>query len=110
MAMTTFQALSDPTRVHIIELLRTHELDAGEIAAHFSTSRPGISRHLRVLREHNLVRVRGVAQRRVYALNPAPLRELDRWLDKYRRFWADRLDTLDAHVKSTRKRKGRGAP
>jgi DNA-binding transcriptional ArsR family regulator len=104
--MTAFQALSDPTRLQIVELLRTGELEAGEIAAHFATSRPGISRHLRVLREHNLVSVRGEAQRRIYALNPAPLRDLHRWLEPYRQFWEDRLDALDAHVRSTRKRKG----
>jgi DNA-binding transcriptional ArsR family regulator len=104
--MTAFQALSDPTRLQIVELLRTGEREAGEIAAHFSTSRPGISRHLRVLREHNMVRVRSEAQRRIYTLNPAPLRDLYRWLESYRKFWEDRLDALDAHVRSARKKKG----
>ena len=103
--MTVFQALSDPTRVQILELLRAREREAGEIAAHFDTSRPGISRHLRVLRDHDLVRVRGEAQRRIYALNPAPLRELDLWLEPYRELWTKRLDALEAHVSRTRARK-----
>src|SRR5687768_6218711 len=101
--MNAFAVLGDPTRREIVELVRTGELEAGEIAAHFANSRPGISRHLRVLRENNLVRVRAEAQRRIYALNPAPLRELDRWLEPYRKFWADRLDALESHVRSTRK-------
>ncbi|HSJ08381.1 MAG TPA: metalloregulator ArsR/SmtB family transcription factor [Longimicrobiales bacterium] len=95
-------ALSDPTRLRIVELLRRRELDAGEIAAHFETSRPGVSRHLRVLRDHGLVRTRSVAQRRIYRLNPGPLRELDRWLEPYRQFWSERLDALEAHVRTTR--------
>jgi DNA-binding transcriptional ArsR family regulator len=104
--LEAFAVLSDPTRREIVELLRKRELEAGEIAAHFSTSRPGISRHLRVLRESNLVRVRADAQRRIYALDPAPLRELDRWLEPYRKFWSERLDALDAHVRATRKKRG----
>jgi DNA-binding transcriptional ArsR family regulator len=102
--MSTFQALADPTRRTIIELLRDRELEAGEIAAHFDAARPGVSRHLRVLREHGLVDVRQEAQRRVYSLNPAPLRELDQWLEPYRAFWSQRLDALDAHIRTTRKR------
>src|SRR5688572_26174716 len=104
--LKAFEALSDPTRREIVELLRRRELEAGEIAAHFSTSRPGISRHLRVLRENKLVRVRAEAQRRIYALDPAPLRELDQWLEPYRKFWSERLDALDAHVRATRKTRG----
>src|SRR5688572_10520358 len=103
---TAFEALSDPTRREIVELLRDGELEAGEIAAHFSTSRPGISRHLRVLRELQLVRVRSDAQRRIYTLDPAPFQELDRWLEPYREFWSQSLDALDAHVRSVRKKRG----
>jgi DNA-binding transcriptional ArsR family regulator len=105
--MQAFPALADPTRLRIVELLRRGDLDAGEIAAHFDTARPGVSRHLRVLREHGLVRVRADAQRRVYSLDPAPLRELDLWLKPYRQFWSDRLDTLEAHVRATRKTRRR---
>ena len=103
---TAFEALSDPTRREIVDLLRNGELEAGEIAAHFSTSRPGISRHLRVLREHQLVRVRSDAQRRIYTLDPAPFQELDRWLEPYREFWSQSLNALDAHVRSVRKKRG----
>jgi DNA-binding transcriptional ArsR family regulator len=89
------EALADPTRRQIVELLAERERSAGEIASHFSVSRPAVSRHLRVLREHGLVRAREEAQRRLYSLDPAPLAELDAWLARYRAFWAERLDLLD---------------
>jgi DNA-binding transcriptional ArsR family regulator len=93
--MRAAEALSDPTRRRIVELLAERELTAGELAAEFSTSRPAVSRHLRVLRGLGFVRVRSEAQRRVYSLDPAPLAELDDWLDRYRSFWSQRLDALD---------------
>jgi DNA-binding transcriptional ArsR family regulator len=98
-------ALGDPTRRAILELLAGGEQDAGSIAARFPVSRPAVSRHLRVLREAGLVRVRPDAQRRLYSLDPAPLAELDAWLDRYRGFWANRLDALDVHVRRQRRRK-----
>jgi DNA-binding transcriptional ArsR family regulator len=101
--MNTLEALAEPTRRRIVELLAEGERSAGEIAAHFETSRPGISRHLRVLREHGLVRARGDAQRRLYSLDPAPLEELDEWLQRYRRFWSNRLDALDTEIRRRRK-------
>jgi DNA-binding transcriptional ArsR family regulator len=97
------EALSDPTRRRIVELLAERELSAGELAAHFSTSRPAVSRHLRVLREQGLVAVRSEAQRRLYSLDPAPLAELDAWLGRYRSFWAQRLDALDTQLVRSRK-------
>jgi len=97
--MKTFEILAEPTRRQIVELLADGERSAGEIASHFSTSRPGISRHLRVLREHGLVHARGEAQRRLYSLDPAPLAELDEWLQRYRGFWANRLDALDTEIR-----------
>ena len=97
--MKAVEALSDPTRRRIVELLAEDERDAGELASHFTVSRPAVSRHLRVLRETGLVRSRGVAQRRVYSLEPAPLAELDAWLARYRRFWSDRLDALDTQLR-----------
>src|SRR5579884_1460002 len=103
--MRAVAALVDPTRRTIIELLANGELDAGEIATRFSTSRPAVSRHLRVLRE--LVLVRAEAQRRVYSLEPAPLAELDAWLRRYRVFWENRLDALDTEVRRGRERKER---
>jgi len=92
------EALADPTRRRIVELLAERDRSAGELAAQFSTSRPAVSRHLRVLREHGLVRARSEAQRRVYSLDPAPLAELDAWLARYRSFWAQRLDALDTEL------------
>jgi DNA-binding transcriptional ArsR family regulator len=100
-------ALVDPTRRTIVELLAGGELEAGEIAGRFSISRPAVSRHLRVLRELGLVRVRADAQRRIYSLEPAPLAELDEWLSRYRDFWENRLDALDTELKRGRRRKER---
>ncbi len=101
--MKAFEVLAEPTRRQIVELLAEGERSAGEIASHFSTSRPGISRHLRVLREHGLVNAREDAQRRLYSLDPAPLEELDEWLQRYRSFWANRLDALDTEIRRRRK-------
>jgi DNA-binding transcriptional ArsR family regulator len=91
----SFAALADPTRRRIVDLLNEGERDAGTIAAAFPMSRPAISRHLRVLRDAGVVDVRAEAQRRIYALNPTGLMQVDRWLSKYRVFWAGRLDALD---------------
>jgi DNA-binding transcriptional ArsR family regulator len=101
--VNTLEVLAEPTRRRIVELLADGERTAGEIASQFTTSRPGISRHLRVLREHGLVRARGDAQRRVYSLDPAPLAELDDWLQRYRGFWTNRLDALDTELKRRRR-------
>jgi DNA-binding transcriptional ArsR family regulator len=101
--MRAAEALSDPTRRRIVELLAEQELSAGALAAEFPTSRPAVSRHLRVLRELGLVRVRGEAQRRLYSLDPAPLAELDAWLGRYRSFWAQRLDALDTQLVRSRR-------
>ena len=101
--MRALSALAEPTRLRIVELLAERERTAGEIASHFRTSRPGISRHLRVLREHGLVSAREERQRRVYSLQPEPLAELDSWLARYRAFWTNRLDALDTEVRRRRR-------
>ena len=101
--MKALEALAEPTRRRIVELLVEGEQTAGAIASHFPTSRPGISRHLRVLREHGLVRARSEGQRRLYSLDPAPLAELDAWLERYRYFWANRLDALDTEIRRRRR-------
>jgi DNA-binding transcriptional ArsR family regulator len=106
--MKTLEVLAEPTRRRIVELLAEGERSAGEIASHFETSRPGISRHLRVLREHGLVRAREDGQRRLYSLDPAPLEELDEWLQRYRRFWSNRLDALDTEIRRRRKPRPEG--
>ena len=97
-----FEAIADPTRRRILELLADGERTAGELAAAFDTSRPAVSRHLRVLRDAGLVRWRGEAQRRIYRLDAGPLADLDDWLDRYRRFWGDHLDALDRHLRKDR--------
>jgi DNA-binding transcriptional ArsR family regulator len=96
--MEALAALADPTRRQIVDLLAAGEVAAGELAGHFAVSRPAVSRHLRVLREAGLVTVRAEGQRRVYALDPGPLAELDAWLARYRRLWAQRLDALDTEI------------
>jgi DNA-binding transcriptional ArsR family regulator len=102
--VNALHALADPTRRRIVELLATGgELSAGELAAHFDTSRPGVSRHLRVLRELGVVQARVDGQRRLYSLDPAPLAELDDWLARYRTFWTNRLDALDTEIRRRRR-------
>jgi DNA-binding transcriptional ArsR family regulator len=102
-AVDSLAAIADPTRRRILELLRDGELAAGDLSAQFSISRPAVSRHLRVLREAELVHSRVDGQRRVYALDARPLAELDAWLEPYRRLWAQRLDALDTEIRRGRR-------
>ena len=92
------QAISDPSRRTVLEQLRHGPATAGELADLLTIARPGVSRHLRVLREAGLVDVRPDAQRRVYSLRPEPLAELDEWLGGYRALWTQRLDALHTEV------------
>ena len=103
MAVDALAALADPTRRGIVELLAERERDVSELHAQFPISQPAVSRHLRVLREHGLVRSRPEAQRRVYSLDPTPLAELDDWLGRYRTFWSQRLDALETELRRARK-------
>lgn len=96
--MQALVALSDDTRRRLVELLAVGDRSAGELAAEFEISRPAVSRHLRVLRENDLVRSRVAAQRRVYSLRPEPLAELDAWLGRYRALWTSRLDALHTEI------------
>lgn len=91
-------ALADPGRRQILDLLRIGERPAGEIVAALPIGQPGVSKHLRLLREAGLVDVRGDGRRRIYRLRPEPLAELDRWLAPYRAFWDKRLDALGRHL------------
>jgi DNA-binding transcriptional ArsR family regulator len=93
--MQGFAALGDPTRRKIVEMLAIHELPAGEIARRFDMTAPAVSQHLKLLRDAGLVHVRRDAQRRIYALDPRGLAELDEWLARFRRFWSGRLDALE---------------
>jgi DNA-binding transcriptional ArsR family regulator len=97
------QALADGSRRTLLEVLRDHEATAGELADALPITRPGVSRHLRVLREAGLVDVRQDAQRRIYSLRPEPLVEVDAWLEDYRLLWRNRLDAL--HTEITRNRR-----
>jgi DNA-binding transcriptional ArsR family regulator len=106
---STLEALSDETRLRIVEELAVRECTAGELASLFEISRPGVSRHLRVLRESGLVTCRVDAQRRVYSLGTGPLEELDDWLGKYRAFWSHRLDALDTEIERGKKQRVDGA-
>jgi DNA-binding transcriptional ArsR family regulator len=93
-----FYAVADPIRRSILDLLRDGERTAGDLAREFPVSRPAVSRHVRVLRDAGLVRLRRDRQTLHYSLNPAPLAEIDRWLNGYRTFWGARLQDLRKFV------------
>jgi DNA-binding transcriptional ArsR family regulator len=94
-------ALNDPNRRAVLRLLRDRPRAVGELVGELGLTQPATSKHLRVLREAGLVRVQTDAQRRIYALDPGPLAELDEWLAPYRALWNDRLDALGKHLDST---------
>ena len=99
------QALADGSRRTVLEILRDHLATAGELAEALPIARPGVSRHLRVLREDGLVDVRQDAQRRIYSLRPEALREVDEWLGEYRVLWEHRLGALHTEVARGKKAK-----
>jgi DNA-binding transcriptional ArsR family regulator len=92
MQMDAFQALADPTRRHLVEVLRGGEKQVGDLVAQAGIQQSGVSRHLRILHQAGFVTVRPDGQRRLYALRSEPFRELDAWLDQYRDLWEARLD------------------
>jgi DNA-binding transcriptional ArsR family regulator len=96
--VSAFAAISEPARRQILELLRERERPVGELVGHLKLSQPGVSKHLRVLREAGLVRVRRDGKQRWYGLRAEPLAELDAWLAPYREFWGGRLDALEQHL------------
>ena len=99
------RALADESRRTMLEALADGPATVTELAALVSIARPGVSRHLRVLRESGLVEVRQEAQRRVYSLRAEPLAEVDAWLGRYRALWEPRLDAL--HTEIARGRRAR---
>jgi DNA-binding transcriptional ArsR family regulator len=108
--MLALNALADPTRQRIVEMLAVRELSAGAIADSFDVTAPAISQHLKVLKDAKLVRVRVDAQRRIYALDQSGFDEMDRWLNRIRRFWTARLDALEQVLKEDdRKAKRKGS-
>ena len=100
--MHAFDVLGDPVRRRIIELLADGELSSGAIAAvvqrEFGISQPAVSQHLRVLRDSGFAKVRPQGTRRLYAVEPAPLREVDEWLGGFRSFWEQRMDALETEL------------
>src|SRR5918995_5186887 len=95
---STFDVLAEPTRRRILDLLRDDERPVNELVHRLDISQPGVSKHLKVLREAGLVEVRQDAQRRLYRVRAQPLAEVDAWLAPYRRLWAGTLDALERHL------------
>ncbi|SNS49748.1 ArsR/SmtB family transcription factor [Actinomadura mexicana] len=109
--MHAFDVLGDPVRRRILELLSVGGHSSGEICAviqeEFGISQPAVSQHLKVLRDNGFASVRAEGTRRLYAIDPGPLREVDTWLEQFRRFWSQPLDALATEVARGR-REGRG--
>jgi DNA-binding transcriptional ArsR family regulator len=99
--IAVLEAIAEPTRQRILDAVRGRERSVGELVAKVGMNQPGVSRHLKVLRDAGLVEVRRDAQRRLYRLRPEPLMELDTWLEPYRAEWAGRLDSLERHLHRT---------
>lgn len=106
-ANATFSALAEPSRLQIVELLRHRPLPVGQIAEQLRMRQPQVSKHLRVLSDAGLVQARPLAQQRIYGLRAEPLRELDTWLDRYRRLWDDRFEQLDDVLRDLQPEKGK---
>jgi len=108
--METLQALAEPNRFQIVELLRDGPRPVGDMAHRLGLRQPQVSKHLRVLSDAGLVDVRVDAQRRIYALRAAPLKELEVWIERYRRVWEgnfQRLDGVLQELKAKEKKRGR---
>ncbi|MEU6432582.1 metalloregulator ArsR/SmtB family transcription factor [Microbispora sp. NPDC046973] len=97
----TFDVLAEPARRRILDLLLERPRLVGELAERLGLTQPGTSKHLKVLREAGLVRVRRDAQRRWYELCPEPLADIDAWLAPYRRLWSESFDALERHLDAT---------
>jgi DNA-binding transcriptional ArsR family regulator len=100
MRMSPFEAVAEPNRRRILDLLREGERPAGDLVDALAISQPGVSKHLRLLRDAGLVSVRAEGQRRLYRLEPRGLADLEAWLMPYRHFWAGRLAALDQHLET----------
>jgi DNA-binding transcriptional ArsR family regulator len=96
--MDAFEAIAEPNRRSILDLLRDGERPAGDLVDALAISQPGVSKHLRLLREAGLVRVRADGQRRLYSLAPGELAAVEAWLEPYRSAWKTRLDALEDHL------------
>ena len=100
-ADAVLEAIVEPNRRRILDAVRTEERSVTELVDRLGMSQPGVSRHLRILRDAGLVTVRADAQRRLYGLRSEPLRELDDWLEPFRAEWSTRLDALSRHLERT---------
>ena len=96
--MSPFAVLAEPNRRQILDQLARSPACVNDLVTCMGLSQPAVSKHLRILRESEFVRVVPSGQRRVYHVNPAPLREVDKWLAQYRKFWSGKLDALEAHL------------
>ena len=96
--MTAYAALAEPSRRRILDLLRDRDRSVGELVDSIGLSQPGVSKHLKVLREAGLVDVRPEGKRRWYGLRAEPLADVADWLEPYRRHWSARLDALERHL------------
>jgi DNA-binding transcriptional ArsR family regulator len=96
--MTAYAAMAEPSRRHILDLLRGGEQSVGDLVERLDLSQPGVSKHLKVLREARLVDVRPKGKLRLYRLRAQPLSEVDQWLEPYRAHWSQRLDDLERHL------------
>jgi DNA-binding transcriptional ArsR family regulator len=96
--MTAYTALAEPSRRQILDLLRDRERSVGDLVDRLDLSQPGVSKHLKVLREAGLVAVRPDGKRRFYGLRADPLAEIAGWLEPYREHWDARLDALERHL------------
>ena len=105
-----FAVLAEPNRREILNVLRGGETSVGDLVTHLGLSQPGVSKHLRVLREAGMVVARVDRQQRLYRLDPRPLREIDAWLEPYRRSWSASLDRLDDHLAAKRTKAHRATP
>lgn len=106
----TFMALSDPTRRTILARLRSSEASISDLAGPFAMSFNAVSKHVKTLERAGLVRRRVQGREHYCTLEPAPLRQVTRWLDEYRVFWDQRLEALDAFLRRRRPSKPRGGP
>jgi len=95
---SVFEIIAEPNRRAILSLLVSSEQSVGEIERQLRMSQPAVSKHLRVLRDAGFVESTVDAQRRLYRLKPEPLREMDAWLDQFRRFWSAHVDALERHL------------
>jgi len=100
-ALAVLEAIAEPTRLRILDAVREGERSVTDLVHEVGMAQPGVSRHLKVLRDAGLVDVRRDAQRRLYRLRPEPLKDLDAWLEPYRAEWAGRLDALEHHLRRT---------